>query len=84
MCVVRLQTGVVPPQSLLERHATQVPFATLQACVAPEHELAFVAEHWPQAPEGWHAGVAPPQSWSAEQGTQVCVTRSQAGVVPLH
>ena len=46
--------------------------------------MAFVAEHWPQAPAGWQAGVAPPHSLSPAQARQVCVARLQTGVVPPH
>jgi hypothetical protein len=52
--------------------------------VAPVHWLAFVAEHWPQAPVGWQAGVAPPQSVSAAQARQAWVVVLQMGVVPPH
>jgi hypothetical protein len=55
-----LQTGVVPPHCAFEVHGTQVPVVVKQTGVAPEQAVALVAEHWPHAPEGWHAGVAPP------------------------
>ena len=46
--------------------------------------MAFVAEHWPQAPPGWHAGVAPPHSLSPPQARQVCVLKLQIGVDAPH
>jgi len=52
--------------------------------VAPAQAVALVAEHWPQAPEGWQAGVAPPHSPSPAQPRQVCVPRLQIGVGPPH
>jgi hypothetical protein len=52
--------------------------------VAPVHWLAFVAEHWPQAPVGWQAGVAPPQSVSAAQARHACNAGSQTGFVAVH
>jgi hypothetical protein len=82
VCVPVLQTGVAPPQSELEAHATQVPVAGLHAGVAPVHLSELVAEHWPHAPPGWHAGVAPPQSASLAQAWHVWRIGSQAGVAP--
>ena len=52
--------------------------------MAPPHALAFVAEHWPHAPDDWHAGVAPPHSPSPPQPRHVCVATLQIGVVPPH
>jgi len=52
--------------------------------VAPEHLLALVAEHCPQAPDGWQAGVEPLHSPSPPQARQVCVAVLQTGVVPPH
>jgi len=52
--------------------------------VAPLHWLALPSEHWPQAPDGWHAGVAPPHSPSPAQARHVCVARLHTGVVPPH
>ncbi|HVR01926.1 MAG TPA: hypothetical protein VMT47_07335, partial [Polyangia bacterium] len=80
--VTRSHTGVVPAQSAPEAQATHVPVARLQARVAPVHWVAFVAEHWPQAPPGWQAGVAPPQSASAAHARQVWVAVLQTGVAP--
>ena len=79
-----LHTGVAPPHWALERHGTHVPVAVRQTGVAPPHALAFVAEHWPHAPDDWQAGVAPPHSLSPPQPRQVCVLRLQTGVVPPH
>ena len=45
--------------------------------------MAFVVEHWPQAPLGWQAGAEPPHWESVEQPAQVCVALLQMGVVPL-
>jgi hypothetical protein len=56
----------------------------LQIDVAPTQRVAFVAEHWPQAPVGSQAGRVPPQSVSLEHATQVWVTSSQTGAVPPH
>jgi hypothetical protein len=50
--VVRLHTGVVPEQFVLATQATHVPAAVSHAGVAPEHLVAFVAEHAPHAPLG--------------------------------
>ena len=50
----------------------------------PEHAVAFVAEHWPQAPLPWQAGVAPPQSVSPAQARQACVVVLHTGVGPEH
>jgi hypothetical protein len=52
--------------------------------VLPEHCVVFVAEHWPQAPDGWQAGAAPPHSLSPAQARQLCVVVLQTGVVPPH
>ena len=46
------QMGVLPEQFALLVHATHVPLVVLQAGVGATHALWFVAEHWPQAPEG--------------------------------
>jgi hypothetical protein len=80
--VVVLQTGVVPPHWALEVQGTHVPLAVKQAGVAPEQAVAFVAEHWPQEPPGWHAGVAPPHWLSAVHAWQVWVVPLHTGVVP--
>ena len=52
--------------------------------MAPAQAVALVAEHWPQAPEGWQAGEAPPHSPSPAQPRQVCVAVLQIGAVPPH
>ena len=52
--------------------------------MAPEHLLALVAEHCPQAPDAWQAGVAPLHSLSPPQARQTCVDVLHTGVVPLH
>jgi hypothetical protein len=63
---------------------TQVPVAARQVGVVPVQAVAFVAEHWPQAPDAWHTGVAPPHCPSAVQPRQVLVLVSQIGRVPPH
>jgi hypothetical protein len=70
-CVVVLQTGDVPPQFAFEVQGTQVAVETLQAGVAPVQAVLLVAEHWPQAPDVWHAGVAPVQSKSPPHARHV-------------
>jgi hypothetical protein len=64
------QTGFVPPHSPFVRQPTQVPEPASQTGVAPVQRVAFVAEHWPQAPAGWQAGSMPPHSSSAAQERQ--------------
>jgi len=81
-CVPVLHTGVVPPHSAFETHATQAPAVVLQAGVAPEHFAWFVAEHWPHEPFGWQAGVAPPQSESVVQARHACRVVLHTGVAP--
>jgi uncharacterized protein (DUF2237 family) len=44
----------------------------------------LVAEHWPQAPDGWQAGVAPPHSLSPAHARQLCVVVLHTGVAPPH
>jgi hypothetical protein len=83
-CVAVLHTGVAPPHCAFEVQGTQVPEGTSQAAVAPVHRLAFVTEHWPQAPLAWQAGVEPPHSASPPQARQVWVAPSQTGAVPVH
>ena len=84
MWVAVLQTGVEPPHCAFDRHGTQVALAAKQTGVAPVHWVAFVAEHWAQAPPGWQAGVAPPHSPSPAQARQVWVAVLQTGVEPPH
>jgi hypothetical protein len=76
-CVVVLQIGVAPPHWLSPPQPRQV-------WVAPPQAVTVVAEHWPQAPDGWQAGVAPPQSPSRPQPRQTWLPASQIGVVPPH
>jgi hypothetical protein len=80
VCVAPLHTGVAPLQSAFATHATQAPAAVSQRGAAPPHVVAFVAEHAPHAPDGWHAGVDPPHSPSPTQPRQTCVTPSQTGL----
>ena len=63
-------TGLVPPHSPFVRQPTQVPETVSHTGVAALQRVALVAEHWPQAPEPWHAGDMPPQSVSAPQPRQ--------------
>jgi hypothetical protein len=83
VCVAPLQTGVAPLQSALAVHRTHVPVVASQTGVPPTHCDVFPGEHWPQAPEGWHAGAAPPQSTSPAHARQVCVVPLHTGVAPL-
>jgi hypothetical protein len=55
----------------LDTQATQVPLVVLQTGVAPEHCVALVAEHWPQAPLGSQAGAEPGHCESVEHAWQV-------------
>jgi len=82
--LARSHTGFAPPHWAFEVQATQTPGPTSQAGVEPLQRVAFVAEHCPQAPDGWQAGVAPPQSPSAAQARQLCEVASHTGVVPPH
>jgi hypothetical protein len=84
VCVAVLQIGAVPVHCAFDVQGTHVPIAAKQAGVAPVQRTAFVAEHWPQAPDGWHAGADPPHSLSPPQARQVRVLRLQTGVVPPH
>jgi hypothetical protein len=61
-----------------------VPPAVSHSGVGPWHAVAFVAEHAPHAPLGWHAVVAPPQSASPVHARQVFVLVSHTGFVPPH
>jgi hypothetical protein len=78
------QTGFVPLQSPFATQPTQVPDVVSQTGVAPLQRVAFVAEHWPQAPVGSQAGDMPPQSVSAAQARQAWVVVLQTGAVPPH
>jgi hypothetical protein len=82
VCVAVLHAGVAPAQSVLARHATQLPVATLQTPAAPEHWVLFVAEQAPHEPDGWHAGAPPPHSASAVHARHACVVPSQNGIPP--
>lgn len=82
LCMPPSQTGVVPLQSALATQRTQIPVAVLQTGVDPVHWVALPAEHWPHAPEVWHAGVVPPHSLSPLQARQIRKAGSQTGVAP--
>ena len=82
-CVARLQIGVMPEHCALATQATHRPADTSHVGVVPEQRLALPAEHWPQAPEAWHAGVAPPHSPSMAQARQTRAPASHTGVAPL-
>jgi hypothetical protein len=84
VCVPALHTGLVPPHWVLLTQPTQLCVVVLHTGVAPPHWVAFVAEHWPHAPDGSQAGVLPPQSLSAEQRSHTCVAWLHTGVVPAH
>ena len=84
VCVAVLQTGVLPPHWVLVRHGTQVDVAVSQTGVAPVQAVAFVAEHWPQAPVDSQAGVEPPHSLSLAQDRHVWAVVLHTGAVPLH
>jgi hypothetical protein len=84
VCVVASQTGAVPPQFALDVQGTQVALEVSQAGVEPEHFVALVAEHWPQAPLASQAGVALGHSESPAHARQVWVVALQTGSVPLH
>jgi hypothetical protein len=47
----RSQTGVAPPHWAFDVQGTQTPRARSQAGAAPVQRDAFVAEHWPHAPD---------------------------------
>jgi hypothetical protein len=80
------QTGFAPPHWALVLHVVQIPAATSQLALGPVQALLFVAEHTPQAPEGWQAGpeIDPLQSVSPAQPRQAWVVPSQKGVAPPH
>jgi hypothetical protein len=84
VCVPPSHTGVAPEHCAFVRQRTQVPVAALQTGVPPTQAVAFVAEHWPHAPEDSHAGVAPPQSTSPAQARHVWVPALHTGLVPPH
>jgi hypothetical protein len=86
-CVVVSHTGFMPPQLTLLVQDTQVPPPISQAGVGLTHAVALLAEHWPQAPDAWHAGAEAfniVHSPSAPQARQVWLVPSQTGVVPPH
>jgi hypothetical protein len=76
-------TGLLPGHSALEVQPTQTPSATSHTGVVPVQRVAFVAEHWPHAPEGWQAGAFAPQSPSAAQARHTNDVGSHVGLVPL-
>jgi hypothetical protein len=47
------------------------------------HSVELVAEHWPQAPEGWQAGVPLSHSESPEQPRHEWNAGSHTGVESL-
>jgi hypothetical protein len=46
----------VEDEPLSPLHAAQLPVVVSQVGLVPLHCPELVAEHWPQAPDGWHAG----------------------------
>jgi hypothetical protein len=87
VCVVVVaQTGVMPPQWLSSRQATQTPgpFAVLQRGVAAAQCETSVAVHAAHAPVGRQIGVAGPHSASDAQARHARDGLSQTGLVPPH
>jgi hypothetical protein len=85
MCADGSQTGAdALVQSVLLKQPTQLPALVSQSGVVPPQALAFVPEHWPQAPDGSQAGVEPPHSPSPAQARHAWVVVLQMGAVPLH
>jgi hypothetical protein len=78
--VVVLHVGVMPLQLELNSQPTHVPVGKSHTAVPPVHAVAFVDEHWPQAPHTSHAGVAPLHCESELQATHEPL--SQMGVSP--
>jgi hypothetical protein len=76
--------GVEAGQSVSARHATQLPLDARQSGRVPVHCVVLLAEHWPHAPDGWHAGVVPEHSPSPAQPRHVCATTLHTGVAPPH
>ena len=48
----------------------------------PVQSVALVAEHWPQAPEGWQAGADAVHSESPAQARHVWNAGSHTGAEP--
>ena len=76
--------GAVDGQSPSARQTTQLPLAAKQNGFGATQRFVFVGEHWPHAPDDWHAGVAPPHSPSPAQARQMCAAVLQTGVTPPH
>lgn len=78
------QYGVVPEQSALVRHATQVSVVESQRGVGARQAVVTPGEHCTQTPAGPQTGVAPVQSvaTAASQARHWRRVRSQIGVVP--
>lgn len=79
------------PEPLSPLQAAHAPVVVSQVGVVPEHWPLLLAEHWPHAPEPWHAGVpgdgqerGAPDPLSPLQPAQLPVAVSQRGDVPEH
>jgi hypothetical protein len=83
------QAALAPePKSPLQ--AVHVPAVALQIGVVPMQREAFVAEHWPQAPEASHAGALAlgqardaPEPKSPLHAAQTSAAVLHTGVVPV-
>jgi hypothetical protein len=84
--VVVEQTGVMPPQWLSSRQATQTPgpFEVSQRGVDAAQCVTSVAVHAAQAPLGRQIGVAGPHSASDAQARHDRAVPSHTGFVPPH
>jgi hypothetical protein len=80
----RLSHPVLPSVVVPSLAASLPASDTPASATPPEMQMvSFVDEHWPHAPETWHAGVAPPQSESWAHGWQRPLL-SQIGVYGPH
>jgi hypothetical protein len=84
VCVVGEQSGVVPPQSAFERHATQTPPPPVesQSGVAAPHRLVSVGEQTAHAPAERQTGNCGSQSALEKQARHRWAPVSQTGRVP--
>jgi hypothetical protein len=79
------------PEPLSPLHPAQVALAGSQKAEVPEHSVALVAEHCPQAPEPKHAGLegegqarVAPEPLSPLHPAHVAFVVLQSGEVPVH
>jgi hypothetical protein len=83
VCVRRSQTGALPPHWAFDVHAThRAAVVSHTGRLVPAHFVAFVAEHWPQAPFIWQAGLLDGHCASFVHGTHTFA--EQMGVLPPH